>query len=85
MIEGKSNIPMQLGVYAQTLFAVSTMVWSLARSSSKEIAFPITKQAKLLSVDCKNLYADVRALNRLGLIIQGEHGEILVPWKTVIA
>ena len=46
MIEGKSNIPMQLGVYAQTLFAVSTMVWSLARSSLREIAFPAMELAK---------------------------------------
>ena len=85
MIEGKSNIPMQLGVYAQTLFAVSAMVRSLTRSSSMEIAFTITDLAKLLSRDYKNVHTDVKALDRLGLLIRAEHGEILVPWETVIA
>lgn len=59
--------------------------WALLRRLKREGPTSVRALAKLLSRDYKNVHTDVKALDRLGLIVRAEHGEILVPWETVIA
>jgi predicted transcriptional regulator len=59
--------------------------WALLRRLKREGPTSVRALAKLLGRDYKNVHADVKALELLGLIIREERGEVLVPWETVIA
>lgn len=40
--------------------------------------------ARPVARDYKNVHADVRALERGGLVVRSPKGEVSVPWNTIV-
>ncbi len=59
--------------------------WALLKELRREGPRSVRALAKVLGRDYKNVHADVKTLVRLGLITRTGHGEVLVPWESVVA
>jgi predicted transcriptional regulator len=70
----------------ETLLRVLTPArWTLLRSLRREGPLSVRKLSKALSRDYKNVYTDVRELERAGLVTKVKDGRVMVPWDTLVA